>query len=65
MTGLKFLWAVKMSSNSGKFILSPPCQLYAISPTEKLYLVVMLIFEVSSGLHILVIITSMCNPDDN
>ena len=35
MTGLKFLWAVKMSSNSGKFILSPPCQLYAISPTEK------------------------------
>ena len=53
MTGLKFLWAFKMSSNSGKFILSPPCLLYAIR--KKMYLVVMLIFEISSGLHMLVI----------
>ena len=35
MTELKFLWGVRTSDNSRKFIFSPACRLYTIGPTEK------------------------------
>ena len=35
MTELKFLWGVRTSGNSRKFIFSPACRLYTTGPTEK------------------------------